>query len=309
MSAKFYIRESDFVEKLKMKPQKEFKISNWAVHMTTGVSVTLALLTLGLIAMIWIAANAESKRMMEKIEISVVLADDVSESRAKEICVALEKTRFANNVTLISKEEALNSWKEATGEDLEHVFGVNPLSPEISFTVANEFSSVKGIEGIRKSVSEVNGVAEVGTPDSRLIETMNSNIKKLTLAFTVLAAIMLVISFVLINNTVRLSIYSKRFTIHTMQLVGATNGFIRRPFIASNALVGAVSGFISAGLLSSLLAASASLGFQELTYLIDWLWMGILDVCLIVGGALICALAALLATTHHLRQDYEDLFK
>lgn len=292
-----------------MKPQKEIKISNWAVHMTTGVSVTLALLTLGLIAMIWIAANTESKRMMGKIEISVVLADDVSDDRAKEICVALDKTRFANNVTLISKEDALNNWKDATGEDLEHVFGVNPLSPEISFTIANEFSSVKGIESIKKSVSAVDGVAEVGTPDSRLIESMNSNIKKLTLAFTVLAVIMLVISFVLINNTVRLSIYSKRFTIHTMQLVGATNGFIRRPFIASNALVGIISGLISAGLLSALLAASGSLGFQELTYLIDWLWMGIVDVCLIAGGAMICAFAALLATTHYLRQDYEDLFK
>lgn len=292
-----------------MKPQKEIKISNWAVHITTGVSVTLALLTLGLIAMIWIAANAESKRMMEKIEISVVLSDDVSDSRANEICMALTKTSFANNVTVISKEDALNNWKEATGEDLEHVFGVNPLSPEISFTVANEYSSVKGIESIKKSVSAVKGVAEVGTPDSRLIEKMNSNIKKLTLGFSALAAIMLVISFVLINNTVRLSIYSKRFTIHTMQLVGATNGFIRRPFVASNAMVGAISGFISAALLSSLYAVSGSLGFSELSSLIDWFWMGMVDVGLIVGGSLICALAALLATTHHLRQDYEDLFK
>ncbi len=292
-----------------MKPQKEIKISNWAVHITTGVSVTLALLTLGLIAMIWIAANSESRRMIEKIEISVVLADDVSDSRANEISVALAKTNFANNVTVISKEDALNNWKEATGEDLEHVFGVNPLSPEISFTVANEYSSVKGIESIKKRVSEVEGVSEVGAPDSGLIEAMNSNIKKLTLGFTVLAAIMLVISFVLINNTVRLSIYSKRFTIHTMQLVGATNGFIRRPFIASNALVGAISGLISASLLSALLAASGSMGFKELSNLIDWFWMGMVDVGLIVGGALICALAALFATTHHLRQDYEDLFK
>ncbi len=246
-----YPRAGSCRKNIKMKPQKEVKISNWAVHMTTGVSVTLALLTLGLIAMIWIAATAESRRMMEKIEISVVMADNVGDGRAMAICDAIRNTSFARNVTFISKEDALRNWKEATGEDLEHVSGVNPLSPEISFTVASEYSSVKGIAAIRKSVAAVDGVAEVGTPDSRMIETMNSNIRKLTLAFTILAAIMLVISFVLISNTVRLSIYSKRFTIHTMQLVGATDGFIRRPFIAANAMVGAVSGLVAAGVLSN----------------------------------------------------------
>ena len=292
-----------------MKPQKEVKISSWAAHTTTGVSVTLALLTLGLIAMIWLAAAAESRHMKEKIEISVVLADNVSEDRAKDICEAIAKTQFAQNVRYISRQQALDNWKETTGEDLEHVFGVNPLSPEIAFTVAADFSSVGGIAGIKKSVSAVEGVAEVGTPDSRLIESMNSNIKKLTLLFTIIAAIMLVISFVLISNTVKLSIYSKRFTIHTMQLVGASDGFIRRPFIATNAIVGAVSGLISGALLSGVLATCGQMGFEELASLIDWKCMLTVDVGLIVGGAFICALAALVATTRHLHQDYEDLFK
>ncbi|MDE6649446.1 MAG: permease-like cell division protein FtsX [Muribaculaceae bacterium] len=292
-----------------MKPHKEIKISNWAVHMTTGVSVTLALFTLGLIAMIWIAANAESKRLMEKIEISVVMDDEAGDDRAMAICDVIRNMGFANNVNFISKEDALRNWKEATGEDLEHVFGVNPLSPEISFTVSNGYSSVEAVAGIRKQIEVLDGVAEVGTPDSMLIEAMNSNIRKLTVAFTALAAIMLVISFVLISNTVRLSIYSRRFTIHTMQLVGATDGFIRRPFIKANALVGAVSGLVSACVLSALLACSGDLGFNELSSLIDWKWMTGVCVCLIAGGAIICALAALIATTHHLRQDYEDLFK
>lgn len=292
-----------------MKPQNEVKISNWAAHTTTGVSVTLALLTLGILAMIWVAATAESRRMMEKIEISVILADNVGDDRAMSICNAIAKTKFSQNVKFISRKEALENWKEATGEDLEHVFGVNPLSPEISFTVAAGYSTVGGIAGIKKSVSAIDGVAEVGTPDSHLIETMNNNIRKLTWGFTIIAAIMLIISFVLINNTVRLSIYSKRFIIHTMQLVGATNGFIRRPFIYANTAVGAISGLLSGALLTGTLAASGKMGFEDLASLIDWKWMGIIDFGLIVGGALICALAALLATTRHLRQDYEDLFK
>lgn len=292
-----------------MKPQNEVKISNWAAHTTTGVSVSLALLTLGLIAMIWIAATSESRRMMEKIEICVVMADNVGDDRAKAICEGIEKTDFARNVRLITRQQALENWKEATGEDLEHVFGVNPLSPEVAFTVAAEYSSVRGIESIKRSVSAVAGVEEVGTPDSRLIEAMNNNIRRLTIGFTVLAAIMLVISFVLISNTVRLSIYSKRFTIHTMQLVGATDGFIRRPFILANAAVGAISGLVAGGLLSAALAMSGRMGMEELTSLVGWTWTGIVDVALIAGGALICALAALLATTRHLRQDYGELFK
>ena len=292
-----------------MKQQKEVSISSWAAHMTTGVSVTLALITLGLIAMIWIAAGAESRRMMEKIEISVVMADSVGDNRAMAICDLIKQNTFAHNVRYISSQDALDNWKEATGEDLEHVFGVNPLSPEVVFSLANEYASVNTIAKIKDGIAKIDGVAEVSAPDSQLIESMNSNIKKLTLGFTVLAAIMLVISFVLINNTVRLSIYSKRFTIHTMQLVGATNGFIRRPFIAANAMVGAVSGLVSGGVLSCLLAVCPQMGFSELPGLISWFLMGILDIALIIIGILICALAAALATTRHLRQDYEELFK
>lgn len=292
-----------------MKPQKEVKISNWAAHMTTGVSVTLALLTLGLIAMIWIAATSESRRMMEKIEISVVMADSIGDDRAIAICDTIKKQPYAQNVRFISRQEALENWKEATGENLEDVFGVNPLSPEVSFTVRSDYSSVKSIAGIKKWVAAIRGVEEVGAPDSRLIETMNSNIRKLTIGFTVLAAIMLVISFVLISNTVRLSIYSRRFTIHTMQLVGATDGFIRRPFIWANAMVGAVAGLVASALLSGILAMSGNMGFEELASLVSWEWMAVVDACLIAGGAAICALAAALATTRHLRQDYEELFK
>lgn len=292
-----------------MKPQKEVKVSGWAAHTTTGVSVTLALLTLGLISMIWIAAASESRRMMEKIEISVVMTDNVGDERAMSICEAISKTKFALNVRYISRQQALENWKEATGEDLEHVFGVNPLSPEVAFTVAAEYSTVGGIASIKKSLSAIDGVAEVGTPDSRLIETMNSNLRRLTIGFIVIALIMLVISFVLINNTVRLAIYSKRFIIHTMQLVGATDGFIRRPFIATNAVVGAVSGLISGGLLSSVLAASERMGIEYINSLIDWKLMLLIDVGLITGGVVICALAALIATTHHLHQDYSELFK
>lgn len=292
-----------------MKPQKEVKISNWAAHTTTGVSVTLALLTLGIMAMIWIAATAESRRLLEKIEISVVMTEEIGDDHARAIYDAVKKSDFALDAKYVSKDDALRNWKEATGEDLEHVFGVNPLSPEVTFSVSADHTSVKSIASIKKKLESMDGVAEVGTPDSSMVEAMNANIRKLSVGFSVLAAIMLVISFVLISNTVRLSIYSRRFTIHTMQLVGATDGFIRRPFIMANALVGAISGLLSAIILSLALMLSDRLGLPELPALINWGSMAAVDTALVAGGAFICSCAAFFATTRHLRQDYSDLFK
>lgn len=291
-----------------MKPQKEVRIPNRAAHTTTGVSVTLALLTLGIIAMIRIAATVESQRMLEKIEISVIMSDSISDQQAMSISEIIGKQPFALDTRFISKQQAMDNWKEATGEDLERTFGVNPLSPEIAFTVKNGYTSSQGIESIKTKISAIKGVEEVGTPDGELIEAMNKTIGRITLSLTILAAVMLVISFILINNTVRLSIYSRRFTIHTMQLVGATDGFIRSPFIKANIWVGIISGLLASSLLAALLAASPALGFVELTGILSWMAMGIVALTLVVLGAVICGCAAALATTRHLRQDYEELF-
>jgi len=291
-----------------MKPQKEVRIPNRAAHTTTGVSVTLALLTLGIIALIRIAATVESQRMLEKIEISVIMADSISDQQAMSISDIIGKQPFALDTRFISKQQAMDNWKEATGEDLEKTFGVNPLSPEIAFTVKNGYTSSQGIESIKTKIAAIKGVEEVGTPDGELIEAMNKTIGRITLSLTILAVVMLVISFILINNTVRLSIYSRRFTIHTMQLVGATDGFIRSPFIRANLWVGVISGLIASSLLAALLAASPALGFVELTGILSWKAMGIVALTLVVLGAVICGCAAALATTRHLRQDYEELF-
>ena len=292
-----------------MKPQKEVRISNWAVHLTTGVSVTLALLTLGLMALLWVAATSESRRMLEKIEVSVIIADGVGEDRALAICESIKTMPFAKNVRYISSRQAMANWKAATGEDLEAVFGVNPLSPEVAFAVGSDYSSAASIAKIKKQLGKIKGVAEVATPDSDLIESMNRNVRRLSIGFLAVAAVLLIISFVLINNTVRLSIYSRRFTIHTMQLVGATDGFIRRPFAVANAITGAVSGLIAGGVLALMLALLPQAGVGNAASLVGWGPMGVVAAGLILLGASTCGIAAALATTHHLRQDYEELFK
>lgn len=292
-----------------MKQHKDVKLSGGAAHFTTGVSVTLALLTLGIIAMVRIAATVESRRMLEKIEISVILADSIEDRQAMTIRDKIAAQSFALDTRFISRRQAMDNWEAATGEDLEKTFGVNPLSPEVAFTVKSEFTSARGIESIKKKVSAMKGVEEVGTPDGEMIDEMNKTINKLTLTLTSLAVVMFIISFVLINNTVRLSIYSRRFAIHTMQLVGATDGFIRRPFVSSNASVGMIAGLIASAIIAMLLASAPQIGFAEINKLITWQIAAVVCVSLILIGGLICGVAAANATSRHLHQDYEELFR
>lgn len=292
-----------------MKEDKEFKISYFARHATTIVSVTLVLLLTGIIAMISIGARRETRKIKESVELSVIMADAVSDSMAVNTLAALKAEVFVKNPRLISRAEALEQWKKDTGEDLEAIFGVNPLSPEIEFTLPEKYSNPDSISSIITKIDKMPGVEDVAAPDASMVETMNHNIEAMSVVLGVIALVMLIISYVLISNTVKLTIYSRRFTIHTMKLVGATGGFIARPVVFNNMLAGVIAGLVASGMIAAALAAApkyAGLDFGEFIGWEDYAWIAI---GLIAGGALICAIAAWIATGRYLRKDYGDLFK
>ncbi|MDE6753308.1 MAG: permease-like cell division protein FtsX [Muribaculaceae bacterium] len=292
-----------------MKHNKEVKISYWAAHLTTVVSVTLVLLIIGIIALISVVASTETRRLREKLEVSVVMADSVSNAGADKLAAVIKEKSFAHDVKVISKEEALKNWEADTGENLETLFGVNPLSPEVTFSVTAEYGSENALKKIESELSPLPGVENVVLPDSSMVESMNRNIEKFTVILGVIALVMIIISFVLINNTVHLAIYARRFTIHTMQLVGATNGFIRAPYIGNNMLSGLFSGLIAAGLLGIALAFAPQAGFAEASEFVSWSLYGIIAGALILLGILLCGIAAFMATTRYLRKDYDGLFR
>lgn len=292
-----------------MKKGKEVKISYWAAHATTIVSVTLVLLILGLLSLITLGARHETQRIRESLEVSVIMADTISNEEAAARMENMKALPYCRNLTLISKEQALADWKADTGEDLEELFGVNPLSPEITFTMPERFSLQDSINRIEKELSVMEGVEAVATPQGAMVDTMNENISHFGAILAGIAGVLLIISFVLINNTVHLTIYARRFTIHTMQLVGATNAFIRRPIISRNMLAGALSGIIASGLLWFAKAIAPETGYGEVAAKINPVALGIISALLIIIGAAICALAAAIATTHYLRKDYDKLFR
>ena len=291
-----------------MKQEKEVKISYWAAHLTTVVSVTLVLLIVGLIALGSLVAGTESRRLREKIELSVVMADSIGNDRAKALGAEISRKPYALDVKVITKEEAMKRWEAETGENLEQTFGVNPLSPEVAFRVKADYSAPAQIAKLTRELSVLPGVETVSAPDTEMVEAMNRNLGKVTLILSIVGIVMLVISFVLINNTVHLTIYSRRFSIHTMQLVGATNGFIRKPFVGQNAMTGLIAGLLAAAAVVAVVWFSPEAGLGELQSVVGWDQVGYLCCALVALGVLICALAAMMATTKYLRKDYDELF-
>lgn len=292
-----------------MKNNKEVKIPYWAAHLTTIVSVTLVLLIIGVIALISAGAANESRRLKEQIEISVIMADSISDARAALTLDSIRTKPYVLSARLITKEEALRNWTADTGEDLQQLFGVNPLSPEICFSVKAEYADRAGMSRIESEMKRYSGVEGVGAPDSEMVESMNANIGRLTIVLGIIALVLVVISFVLINNTVHLAIYSRRFTIHTMQLVGATDGFIRRPLVVQNMLSGVLAGAIASGVLAAAIAGAAGAGAVDITKSVGWPEAILIFAALIVAGALICTIAAAISTSRYLRKDYDELFK
>ncbi len=292
-----------------MKDNKEAKISYFAAHLTTIVSVTLVLLIVGVISMMSLAGARETRRLKERIELSVVLADSVTDSGAGKLFDLISKQPYVLDPKLISREEALKNWETETGENLETTFGVNPLSPEITFRVAARYSGPNEVSKISETLGALPGVEGVAAPDSSMVEAMNSNIEKLTWILGGIALVMVIISFVLINNTVHLSIHSRRFTIHTMQLVGATDGFIRRPFVAANLWSGVIAGFAASGLIAIVLWMAPKFGVPEINMIVAWTDFGIIAGGLVILGALLCVAAAALATTKYLYRDYDTLVR
>lgn len=292
-----------------MKQEKEVRISYWAAHLTTIVSVSLVLMLLGLIALIWIGAQEETRRLRERIELSVVMKDSVTDARAMEIAKEIETKGYARNVRCITKAEALANWKADTGEDLMALFGVNPLSPEVTFTLSAENATASGIAAIRSRIQKNPDVESIAAPDPSIVESMNRNIGRMTLLLAIVAGVMIVISFVLINNTVHLTIYSRRFTIHTMKLVGATNGFIRRPIVLNNLVSGIIAGLVAAGMIAAGLFAAQKGSGADIGSFISWVAYGIVAAALILAGMALCSLAASIAANKYLRKDYDELFR
>ena len=257
--------------------------------------------------MLGIAARSITTEIRENMGFSVIFSDTATVNNVNSLKKHFSTSPGVSGIIYFSPEDALQKWQEETGEDLVKVLGINPLPGELEVKVKARYASTDSINSMIAPLKKLPYVSEISV-HSDMVDSINHNIKSIALILTIVAAALLFISFALINNTVRLTVYSRRFLIHTMKLVGATGGFIRRPIINSNMLSGLVAAIIADLLLAGALfylhsadkVIAAALPWEEAA----WVFAGI-----IVIGIAICSIASLFATNKYLRSDYDDMFK
>lgn len=273
---------------------------------TSSLNTTLVLLLLGMVLFFVLTANTLSDYVRENFGFTVVLSDGMKATEVKAFQKRLDQSPFAKEAFYISKEDALKEQVEAMGIDPQEFLKDNPFRASFEIKLHSAYANSDSIAHIEAGLLKDKNVLEV-LYRQELIDDVNSNIGKISFFLLCVAGVLMCISFVLISNTIRLAIYSKRFLIHTMKLVGASWGFIRKPFLVKNFWIGVTAGCLADALL--LAAAHLSLRYEPaLSTIITK------EVVLIVAGfvplfgVLITLLCAHISINKYLRVKTETLY-
>ncbi len=288
-------------------PKKRTSLMSFGKHLTSTVSVGMVLLILGIVGFAAFAASNITKHIRENLGFNMVMSMSADMTQINAMKSRLTSSAFVSSYEYLSPEEILEQENAYLDTDVVGLLGTNPYQPEFTVKVKSEYASVDSLNKIIAPLRSLPIVEEI-TVHTEVVESINANIGSLSLILVALAGALLVISFVLINNTVRLTIYSSRFLLHTMQLVGATNGFIRRPIVLGNVLNGVLAAVVAIGLLVLLRVYAVSIE-PDLALALPWNDLAIVFLGLVAGGMLICGMASWISTNKYLYQSYDDMFR
>lgn len=213
-------------------------------YLSSVISISLVLLLVGVAAMLLVNAKGVSDYFKENMQVTVMMKQAVSDEAAMDFQAELEGERFIKSTRFISKEQGQREMADMLGDDFLDVFETSPIPVSIDVTLKADYVSADSLEVVRNRISVSELVDEVVYQTS-LVDALNANLGRISMVLSVFIGLLLFISFVLINNTVRLNVYARRFTIHTMKLVGATRSFIRAPFLVQAAFQGVFAAFIA----------------------------------------------------------------
>ncbi len=242
---------------LKMMQQERYtKRRLLTSYLTTTVSITLVLFLLGLTAMMLLYASVISRHVRENIAVSVFIKGGVTEAQVSRLQKQLDASDWVKSTKYISADEAAKIMQEELGEDFISFLGVNPLLPSIEVNPKAEYAHSDSLAKVSKKLTSLEEVKEIHYQKS-LVDAVNENVKQISIGLLVLSGVLLFISLALINNTIRLSVFSRRFLIRSMMLVGASWWFIQKPFIYRGILQGLISAFLANVLLGLVLYLGA----------------------------------------------------
>lgn len=291
---------------------EEFEVSTLSkktksVYISTVISIALVLLMAGLLGLILVHAKNLSNYIKENIVINIIIKDKVEEADVLKLQKEINTDSSVLNSEYISKELAARNLQQDLGEDFLDFLGYNPLLPSIDVHLKAEYANKDSIQNFIKTTSANPMIKEVIYQES-LLNMVNKNIRIIGLVILTFTAILLIIAVALINNTIRLSIYSQRFLIKSMQMVGATKGFIRRPFLGYGILHGLLGALIAIILLILVLYFGQK-QIPELLLLQNYFEFAVIFIGVIVIGIIISGLSTYFAVTKYLRLRMNDLYR
>ncbi|MGO2102142.1 cell division protein FtsX [Psychroflexus halocasei] len=275
-------------------------------YFSVVISIALVLFLVGLLGILVLNTKKVADHFKEQIALTIYLDDTAKEVEIDQLQKSLALAEYTKSVNFVSKEDAAKKYSEEIGEDFMEFLGYNPLQNSIDIYFNADYVSEVKLAEITRDINENKFVDEI-VYDKPLIALLNDNIKKLSLWIIIISVVFTFIAVLLINSSIRLSVYSKRFTIKTMQMVGATKSFIRRPFIWKSIKLGLIGSFLSlAGMAAVLYYLNES--FPELNFLSDRLILLALFAAILLLGILITWLSTFFATQRFLNLKTDELY-
>ena len=275
-------------------------------RLTSIISISLVIFLIGLTTTLVLFAGDLSVAVRENITLSVVLNEDAKASDVQKLQKKIDAEEYTKSTEYIDKERAISELTEELGHDPTEFLGYNPLLASLELKLVSEYANNDSISKIEKALRRLPEVREV-IYQKNLVQAVNDNVQRISVVLLALSVLLLIVSYALISNTVRLSIYAKRFLIHTMKLVGATGRFIRRPFLAQGMLMGLLSSFIAMGMLSlSMFWAQSAVGNMLRTGFIDSILISF--AVIIIAGLFITFVSTYISVSRYLRLSLDSMY-
>ena len=274
---------------------------------TLCISTTMVLVLLGMVVFFVLSARNLSAHMKENLTVTVMLKDSVSVNDAHLFCRDLYHRPYSRNIDYISKEQAKEDQIKELGSDPTEFLGFNPFPATLEIQLKADYANRDSLKWIAKEIRKDSRVSDLAYMED-LMNKVNVNLSRISIILLVLAVLLTFVSFSLISNTVRLSVYANRFVIHTMKLVGASWGFIRRPFLNQAIMIGVIAAILAIGILG---AGVYGLYLTQpgVLDIVTWEVLVITAAAVLLFGIIITALCAWLAVNRFLRMRAHELYK
>lgn len=275
-------------------------------YLPSIISIAMVLFMLGLFGIILINGNKLSNHLLENFQLTVFFREDATEADIQSIRAKIEMSDYTKKVVFVDKETAAKQFTEETGQDFVAFLGFNPLLPSVELFIKSKYANPENIKQIENEIKHHKAVQEI-VYQQNIIEEIHKNINTIGTIIIGISIIFLIIAVTLINNTIRLNLYARRFLIKSMQMVGATHWFIIKPFAIKSVIHGLYGGILAIILLSSLLYWVPFV-IPDIQTLYDNSQFAILFVVIIIAGIIISMVSSMISTNKYLRVKIDDLY-